>query len=205
MGSFVVFLDAPFQILIDRCLQQEQQGRAPPIGRCCTKPRLRGRGIEERRVLYARHAQRVIDVGDKAPALVAQEIWLAVFEPLDRGVALMRARREFLPNFCHAARNNPESRVSRGIWWLGAFRTLIYHPCDEDQLPGIPIWRSAIRFSMTCKKCELADGAAKLGTDVAECRVNRGGLKAHRTPPPTPETSGEAFQRNGNEEGQLPF
>ena len=82
VGSFVVFLDAPFQILIDRCLQQEQQGGATyrPL---LHKTEIARARFEERRVLYARHAQRVIDVGDKAPALVAQEIWLAVFEPLD--------------------------------------------------------------------------------------------------------------------------
>jgi shikimate kinase len=82
VGSFIVFLDAPFKTLIDRCLRQEQQEGATyrPLLHRTEVARAR---FEERRVLYARHAQRVIDVGDKAPELVAQEIWRAVFERHD--------------------------------------------------------------------------------------------------------------------------
>jgi shikimate kinase len=81
-GSFIVFLDAPFQTLIDRCLQQEQQGGATyrPLLHKTEIARVR---YEERRVLYANHALRVIDVGDRAPELVVQEIRQAVFEPRD--------------------------------------------------------------------------------------------------------------------------
>jgi shikimate kinase len=79
VGSFIVFLDAPFQLLIDRCLQQEQQGSATyrPL---LHKTEIARARYEERRVLYANHAQRVIDVGDKAPELVAQEVWRVIFE-----------------------------------------------------------------------------------------------------------------------------
>ena len=78
-GSFIVFLDAPFQILIDRCLQQEQEGGATyrPLLHKTEIARMR---YEERRVLYANHAQRGIDVARQSPELVAQEIWRAVFE-----------------------------------------------------------------------------------------------------------------------------
>jgi shikimate kinase len=79
VGSFVVFLDAPFQTLIDRCLQQEQHEGATyrPL---LHKTEIARARYEERRVLYTKHAQRVIDVADKAPELVAQEILRAVFE-----------------------------------------------------------------------------------------------------------------------------
>jgi len=82
VGSFIVFLDAPFQTLIDRCLRQEQQEGATyrPL---LHRPEVARARFEERRVLYANHAQRVIDVGDRAPELVAQEIWRAVFEMHD--------------------------------------------------------------------------------------------------------------------------
>ncbi len=82
VGSFIVFLDAPFQTLIDRCLQQEQQEGATyrPL---LHKTEIARAPYEERRVLYANHAQRVIDVADKAPRLVAEEIWRAAFEMHD--------------------------------------------------------------------------------------------------------------------------
>ena len=82
VGSFIVFLDAPFQTLIGRCLQQEQQAGATyrPL---LHKTEIARARFEERRVLYANHAQQVIDVAHQSPELVAQEIWRAVFEMHD--------------------------------------------------------------------------------------------------------------------------
>ncbi len=77
-GSFVVFLDAPFQTLIDRCLQQERQegGIYRPLLHETESATAR---YLERRALYASHAHRVIDVADKSPEVIAQGIWQAVF------------------------------------------------------------------------------------------------------------------------------
>ncbi len=82
VGSFIVFLDAPFQTLIDRCLQQEQQAGATyrPL---LHKTEIARARYEERRVLYANHAQLVVDVGNQSPELVAQEIWRTVFGSYD--------------------------------------------------------------------------------------------------------------------------
>ena len=77
VGSFIVFLDAPFQTLIDRCLLQEQQEGATYRPLLHKTEIARARYLE-RRVLYANHAQLVIDVANKSPDLVAQEIWRAV-------------------------------------------------------------------------------------------------------------------------------
>lgn len=79
VGSFIVFLDAPFQTLIDRCLRQEQHEGAP------YRPFLHETEIArerymERRVLYTNHAHRVIDVTDRSPELIAEGIWRTVFE-----------------------------------------------------------------------------------------------------------------------------
>ncbi|HUV70716.1 MAG TPA: shikimate kinase [Terracidiphilus sp.] len=79
VGSFIVFLDAPFQTLIDRCLQQERQGGATYRPLLHKNEIARARYME-RRVLYANHAQQVIDVANHSPKLIAQEIWRAVFE-----------------------------------------------------------------------------------------------------------------------------
>lgn len=77
-GSFVVFLDAPFQTLIDRCLQQERQdgGTYRPLLHETESARAR---YTERRALYANHAHRVIDVADKSPQVIAHAIWQTVF------------------------------------------------------------------------------------------------------------------------------
>lgn len=77
MDSFVVFLDAPFQTLIDRCLQQERQqnGTYRPL---LHKPEMARSRYEERRVLYAGHAHRVVDVADKSPDAIARDILEAV-------------------------------------------------------------------------------------------------------------------------------
>lgn len=78
-GSFVIFLDAPFQTLIGRCLRQEQDEA------CIYRPLLHDTEIArdryvERRVLYANHAHRIVDVAHKSPQVVAQGIWQAVLE-----------------------------------------------------------------------------------------------------------------------------
>lgn len=76
-GSFVVFLDAPFQTLIDRCLQQElKEG-------CTYRPLLHKTQIAReryvmRKVLYANHAHRIVNVADQSPQVIAQNIWQAV-------------------------------------------------------------------------------------------------------------------------------
>ncbi len=79
VGSFVVFLDAPFQTLIDRCLQQEEQEGATyrPLLHKTEVARAR---YMERRELYAKHAHRVVDVANRSPELVAQDIWREVFK-----------------------------------------------------------------------------------------------------------------------------
>ena len=76
-GSFVVFLDAPFQTLIDRCLREEQQVGATyrPL---LHKIEIAQARYIKRRVLYTNHAHRVIDVSDKSPESVAQDIWQAI-------------------------------------------------------------------------------------------------------------------------------
>lgn len=77
-GSFVIFLDAPFQVLIDRCLRQEQQEGATyrPLLHKTETARAR---YMERRVLYANCAHRVLDVADRAPEIIVRDIWQAVF------------------------------------------------------------------------------------------------------------------------------
>lgn len=77
VGTFIVFLDAPFQTLIDRCLRQEEQQGATyrPL---LHKTEIASARYMERRVLYATHAHRVVDVVSKPPEFVAQDIWQAV-------------------------------------------------------------------------------------------------------------------------------
>ena len=76
-GSFVVFLDAPFEILMDRCLRQEEQEGATyrPLLHKTEVARAR---FMERRVFYAQHAQEVIDVARRSPEDIAQSIWRSV-------------------------------------------------------------------------------------------------------------------------------
>ena len=78
LGSFVVFLDAPFQTLIDRCLQQDREegGTYRPL---LHKAEIAKARYMERTALYASHARRIIDVTDKSPNRIAQEIWEEVF------------------------------------------------------------------------------------------------------------------------------
>lgn len=65
-GSFVAFLDAPFETLIGRCLQQEREygGTYRPL---LYKTEIARARYMERRVLYERHAHRVFDVENQAP------------------------------------------------------------------------------------------------------------------------------------------
>lgn len=78
LDSFVVFLNAPFQMLIDRCLQQEREegGTYRPL---LNKTEIARARYMERSVLYVSHAHWVFDVTDKSPDVVAQGIWDTVF------------------------------------------------------------------------------------------------------------------------------
>ena len=76
-GSFVVFLDALFPTLIDRCLRQEREQGATYRPLLYKTELARTRYIE-RRVLYANHAHRVVNVADKSPEVIAQGIWQMV-------------------------------------------------------------------------------------------------------------------------------
>lgn len=78
LGSFIVFLDAPFQTLIDRCLRQEREkgGTYRPL---LHKTEIARARYLERQVLYGNHAHRILDVADKSPSLIADDIWKAVF------------------------------------------------------------------------------------------------------------------------------
>ncbi|HEV2326818.1 MAG TPA: shikimate kinase [Terracidiphilus sp.] len=72
-SRLVVFLDAPFRTLIERCVEQERMGGAT------YRPLLHQTAVaharyEARRLLYARHAQLTMDVGAKSPQEVARLI-----------------------------------------------------------------------------------------------------------------------------------
>jgi shikimate kinase len=76
-GSLIVFLDAPFQTLVDRCLRQEQEEG------CVYRPLLHKRQIArrryaERKLLYAKYAHRVFNVSGRTPEVIAQGIWREV-------------------------------------------------------------------------------------------------------------------------------
>lgn len=78
-GSFVVFLDAPFETLIERCKRQEQVETATyrPLLHQTEIARAR---YETRRLLYASHAQLTVDVSEKSPDEVLGVILAAVSE-----------------------------------------------------------------------------------------------------------------------------
>jgi shikimate kinase len=78
VGSFVVFLGALFQTLIDRCLRQEREEGATYRPLLHNTEIARARYIE-RRVLYANYAHRIVNVADKSPEVIAQGIWQMVF------------------------------------------------------------------------------------------------------------------------------
>lgn len=68
--GLIVFLDAPFETLIERCKEQERAGSAT------YRPLLHQTEIASaryamRRVLYSRHAQLTVDVAEKRPDDVA--------------------------------------------------------------------------------------------------------------------------------------
>jgi shikimate kinase len=76
-GSYTIFLDAPFETLIARCIKQEQLERAT------YRPLLHQEAIararyDARRVLYAAHAQSRVDVADATPQEVLQHILEAI-------------------------------------------------------------------------------------------------------------------------------
>ncbi len=77
VDTFVIFLDGPFQMLMGRCLQQEQH-RAATFRPLLHKTELAHSRYSARRVLYARHAHQVINVADKTPDVVAQEVWQSI-------------------------------------------------------------------------------------------------------------------------------
>lgn len=77
-GAFVAFLDAPFETLIDRCLQQEieEGGTYRPLLHNTEMAKVR---YMERRVLYAKHAHAVFDAAENSPNVLAEVIWEAAF------------------------------------------------------------------------------------------------------------------------------
>ena len=77
-GTFVIFLDAPFHTLIDRCNRQEQ-GEGATYRPLLHKTEIALERYLERRVLYNKHAHRDINVADKAPEVVVQGILEALF------------------------------------------------------------------------------------------------------------------------------
>lgn len=77
-GAFVAFLDARFETLMERCLQQEREegGTYRPLLHNAEMARVRYR---ERRVLYAKHAHGVFDAAENSPKVLAEIIWEAAF------------------------------------------------------------------------------------------------------------------------------
>lgn len=77
-GSFVVFLDGPFDVLIERCLNQERSGGATyrPL---LHKTEVAHARFQERRKLYAAHTQMIVDVGAQPPQEAAAIIWRDFF------------------------------------------------------------------------------------------------------------------------------
>jgi shikimate kinase len=72
--TLVVFLDAPFATLIERCLVQERSGRAP------YRPLLHQTEVADarfsiRRLLYQSHASFTVDVTDRPAEEVASLVW----------------------------------------------------------------------------------------------------------------------------------
>lgn len=71
--KLIVFLDAPFRTLIERCMEQERMGTTTyrPLLHQTAVAKLR---YEARRLLYASHAQLKVDVAEKSPDEVARII-----------------------------------------------------------------------------------------------------------------------------------
>jgi shikimate kinase len=72
--KLIVFLDAPFQVLIERCKEQERTGSTTyrPLLHMTATAHAR---YEARRLLYASHAQLTVDVAEKSPEEVARIIF----------------------------------------------------------------------------------------------------------------------------------
>jgi shikimate kinase len=71
--KLIVFLDAPFLTLIERCKKQEQMGNST------YRPLLHQTAIanaryDARKILYSSHAQLTVDVADKLPEEIAHII-----------------------------------------------------------------------------------------------------------------------------------
>jgi len=79
IGSFIVFLDAPFQTLIERCLEQERAGHAPyrPL---LHQTALAAARYKSRRLLYGAHARLTIDVAETSREEVVELISKAISE-----------------------------------------------------------------------------------------------------------------------------
>jgi shikimate kinase len=72
-GALIVFLDAPFGTLIERCLLEERQGRST------YRPLLHNHEVAlaryaARRSLYAAHAHLTVTVSDRRPDEIASQI-----------------------------------------------------------------------------------------------------------------------------------
>jgi shikimate kinase len=82
--GLVVFLDAPFETLIERCLLQERSGDATyrPLLHRTDVARAR---YAARRSLYSAHAHLTIDVAEQAPDYVARRICDEMVVPKERG------------------------------------------------------------------------------------------------------------------------
>jgi len=73
--TLVVFLDAPFVTLMERCKEQERTGSATyrPL---LHKPDIALARFSVRKSLYAAHAHMTVDVSEESPDEVVQEIFL---------------------------------------------------------------------------------------------------------------------------------
>jgi shikimate kinase len=72
-GSLIIFLDAPFEALIERCEMQEQKERATFRPLLRDKPVARAR-FATRRQLYAALAHFTVEVAERTPDAVLQSI-----------------------------------------------------------------------------------------------------------------------------------
>jgi shikimate kinase len=73
-SNLIVFLDAPFPTLIERCREQERMGSATyrPLLHQTAIARAR---YEDRKLLYSSHAHLTVDVAEKSPQEVARIIF----------------------------------------------------------------------------------------------------------------------------------
>ncbi len=82
--SLIVFLDAPFETLIERCLIQERRGDSTyrPL---LHRPDIALARYSVRRLLYSAHAHLTIDVGEQTPDEVARRICDSMGRLKERG------------------------------------------------------------------------------------------------------------------------